>query len=307
MADVLSIVLPVFALVAVGYVGALVGLAPPRMTDGLTDFLFTFCLPVMLFKLVTAAPPLDTLPFSYWLSYYIGTAVIWVLSSLAARHIFKCDGPETVIAGLSAGQANVVIVGTPLILKAYGEEAAFPIAMLIAVNLPITMTAASILLERSKNEGRATFRPLVKNLATHPILIGIFLGIVARILGLHPTGTLASVIDSLSAIALPGSLVALGMAIERYGIRDGFGPALTVTCLRLIVHPAITYLLAFHVFHLPPVWAGTAVLFACAPAGINVYLFAARYGHGQGIASSAVALSTVAMVASSVFWLWVLK
>src|SRR5262249_42894246 len=124
MSEVFSLVLPVFGLIAVGYLGAIVGLAKPQMIDGLSDFLFVFCLPVMLFKLVSSAPPLDTLPSAYWLSYYIGMATVWALSSLIASRVFHCTPGESVIAGLSAGQANIVIVGTPLILKAYGDQAA---------------------------------------------------------------------------------------------------------------------------------------------------------------------------------------
>lgn len=306
MSDVLAIVLPVFGLIAIGYCGALVGLANAQMIDGLTDFLFIFCLPVMLFKMISTAALPDTLPVGYWLSYYIGMATIWIASSMIAARFFKCSRGETVIAGLAAGQANVVIVGTQLILKAYGDEAAFPIAMLIAVNLPITMTVASILLERSKGRGLALM-PLLKNLATHPVLLGIFAGLSAKVVGFQATGVLGGIVDALAGIALPAALVSLGMATRRYGVRDGFGPAVTVTALRMFVHPAITFVLAFYVFRLPPIWAGTAVLFASAPAGINVYLFAARYGAGQGIAASAVTLSTAMMLVSSLLWLWVLK
>jgi malonate transporter and related proteins len=64
--------------------------------------------------------------------------------------------------------------------------------------------------------------------------------------------------------------------------------------------------IAHHVFALPPAWTGTVVLFAAMPAGINAYLFAARYGQGVGIASTTVALSTLLAVGSSIIWLRVL-
>ena len=150
-------------------------------------------------------------------------------------------------------------------------------------------------------------RPLVKSLTTHPILLGIFAGIVAKSFGLQATGTIGSIVDALAGIALPASLVSLGMATQRYGILGDIRPALTVTILRLLVHPAITYVLAVYVFKLPPIWTGAAVLFASAPAGINAYLFAARYGEGQRIASSAVTISTAASTLSILLWMWVLR
>ena len=50
--------------------------------------------------------------------------------ALARRRFFGVGRTEAVVAGFAAGQANTVLVGIPLILKAYGEEGAVPLFLL---------------------------------------------------------------------------------------------------------------------------------------------------------------------------------
>jgi predicted permease len=98
----------------------------------------------------------------------------------------------------------------------------------------------------------------------------------------------------------------MGIALRRYGVRGGLSLALCLTAIKLLLHPALVYALAFFVFPVPPIWAGVAVLFAAAPSGINAYLFAERYKSGVQLSSNGIALSTALSVFSILIWLMVL-
>ncbi|MBN8940655.1 MAG: AEC family transporter [Rhizobiales bacterium] len=307
MLDLVLLVVPVFGLVALGYAAALSGLIGERSNEGITAFLFVIGAPALLFKLITAAVFPETFPWGFWIAYYTGMGVVWIASMVLASRLFRTSHGDAVIAGLSAGQANTVLIGIPIILKAYGDQAGFPIAMLLAVNLPITMTVATLMLEGSRSaHGGAVLRKLVKGLTTHPLLIAMAAGVLAQVVGFRPSGPFAAMLDMLANTTVPLSLFALGLSLKAYGVKADLPVALMISLLRLLVHPAIAYVVATHVFALPPAWTGTVVLFAAMPAGINAYLFAARYGQGVGIASTSVALSTVLSVATTVLWLWVL-
>lgn len=307
MTDLVFLVLPVFGLVAIGYVAGLLGLIGERANEGLTSYLFVIGSPALLFKLLTAATFPDVFPWGYWIAYYAGMAAIWIAATTLASRLFRRPHGEAVIAGLAAGQANTVLIGIPIILKAYGEAAAFPIAMLMAVNLPITMTVATLMLEGTRAaQGGALAGRLARGLATHPLLLAIVAGLAAQAIGYRPTGAVAAMLSMVADATIPLSLIALGLSLKTYGVRADVPVALMVSALRLLVHPLIAWIIAAHVFALPPAWAGTVVLFAAMPAGINAYLFAARYGEGVGIASTAVALSTGLSVFSSILWLRVL-
>jgi predicted permease len=207
-----------------------------------------------------------------------------------------------VVAGFSAGQANTVLVGIPMILKAYGDAGAVPLFLLIAVHLPVTMTLATLMAEGRK----ASLLAILRRLATHPIIIGILAGSACRPAAPYVPEPLWQVVDLIAAAAVPCSLVGMGIALRRYGLQAGWKLPTLISALKLGLHPLIVFLLATQVFEMPRAWAGVAVLFAACPSGINAYLFAERYGEGISIASSAVALSTALALATILIWLQIL-
>ncbi|HSP26666.1 MAG TPA: AEC family transporter, partial [Saliniramus sp.] len=115
-----------------------------------------------------------------------------------------------------------------------------------------------------------------------------------------------TMLEMLGSAAVPGALIATGVALHRYGLKSDWKMPAVICVLKLIVHPAIVYVLAFHVMALPPLWGATAVLLAACPTGINAYLLAQNYREGVALASGSVFLTTVLALATTVFWLAIL-
>jgi hypothetical protein len=297
--DILAILAPVFILIGLGLGLRAARILGDRTGDGLSDYVFTLAVPFLLFKTLARAEIPAVQPWGYWIAYFAGVAAVWLVGMLAARRVFGRASTAAVASGFAAGQANTVLVGIPVILNAFGAAGAVPLALLLAVHLPITMTAATLMAE-----GRnASWAIVARKLATHPIIIGILAGSLARpVAGVMPQ-TLWSVVDLIAATAVPCALVTLGIALYRYGLKGGVALPAVLTALKLIAHPLIVFVLARHVFALPPVWTGVAVMFAACPCGINAYLFAERYGDGMAETSSAIALSTLLSVVTMVGWL----
>ena len=302
MNELLAINLPVFLLIGLGYAAALFGLLDRRASEGLSDFVFSLAMPALVLRTMTGATLPPSQPWGYWASYFLGVASVWAIGMGLARRWHARSHAESVVAGFSSGQANTVLVGIPVILQAFGDAGAAPLFLLIAVHLPVTMTCATLLYEGRKG---VPWAQIARRLALHPILLALFAGILLSGLDVAPSGPVKAVIDGLSAAASPCALIAMGLALQQYGLRTGLRETLPVVGLKLIVHPAIVYGLAFHVFDMPRVWAGVATLFAAMPTGVNAFLFAARHRVGEELASSAIALSTVLALATTLFWVWV--
>ncbi|WP_457094510.1 AEC family transporter [Microvirga sp. P5_D2] len=302
MLDLLMIVLPVFGLIGIGYVARQTGFVSERMGEGLSEFVFTLSVPCLIFRTLVRADIPEVQPWGYWISYFVGVAVVWIAAMLIGRSFFGLKGVSGVVAGFSAGQANTVFVGVPMILKAYGDAGAVPLFLLIAVHLPVTMTLATVLAE-----GRQA-SPLIilRRLVTHPIVVGILAGSALRPIASYIPAPGWQVLDLIASAAVPCALISMGIALRRYGLQTGLKLPMIISALKLIVHPLIVLLLATHVFDMPPVWAGVAVLFASCPSGINAYLFAERYNEGVALASSAVTLSTILALGTTLLWLYVL-
>ena len=303
MTDLIAVIAPVFGLMAAGFFASWSGLLSARAGEGLSEFVFTLSIPALIFRTMATAALPDVQPWGYWLAYFIATALVWAAVMLATRRLLNVPHRQSVIAGLIASQSNTVLVGIPLLLRAYGEPGAVPLFLLIAVHLPLMLTAAAVMIEGG---GGFDALGLAKRLALNPVLLSLFLGVAFRFSGLPLGGPPKAVIDGLAGASIPCALVAMGMSLRRYGVAAEFGLASLIAGFKLIVHPALVYLFAFKVFAMPPVWAGVAVLFAAMPCGVNSYLFAERYKTGVAMCSSAIALTTLLSLGTCLFWLWML-
>ncbi|QFR33538.1 AEC family transporter [Ancylobacter sp. TS-1] len=301
------VVAPVFGLIGLGFVASLSGHLRERAAEGLSEYVFGLAVPVLIFKtLAEARLPEEGQPWGYWIAYFTGAFIVFAIGMLVAKRVFGRGHIEAVIQGFTSGQANTVFVGVPLILQAFGPEGAVPLFLLIAIHLPIMMVLATVLAEgAAAGISLGSLRRLGRMLAFNPILLGIYAGGIAKLLGYTPDGVLKQTLDMLAASAVPCALVSLGLALHRYPIRGDIGPALVISTLKLAVHPAIVYALT-RVLPMPPVWADVAVVFAAMPCGINAYLLAQRYQAGVTASASAVSLSTAASLFTVTVWFLIL-
>jgi malonate transporter and related proteins len=306
MLDTLSIVLPIFLLIAFGYGIAALGWLKNSVADALSEFVFIVAIPILLFRTLATAQWPESQPLFYWAAYFGALAIIWVLATVVARRMFGLSGQDVPLAAFTAAQSNTVFVGIPLILNAFGERASVPLFLLLAIHLPITMTAATLLVE-NKGLGLRQSREMLIKLATHPILIGIFAGLVFRLSGLSMPAPMGTASKLMADAAAPTALFALGMTLRRYGLGEPLRLVAFISALKLMVHPALVYVLAFHVLPVPPIWAAVAVLFAACPCGVNAYLLAQRYDRGVALSSGAIALSTLLAVVTASFWVWMVS
>ena len=302
-----DIVLPVFGVIAVGYGCAWTGLLRERVAEGVSDYVYTIAIPLLIFRTLSEAELPDISPWGYWLVYFAGAGVAWTIGQMLSLRAFRRDVREAIVHGFTSGQSNIVLVGIPLVLSAFGEPGAVPLFLLVAVNLPLMMTTASLMMEGTgAGLSRAAFLNLARNLATNLILISFVVGIAAQFAGLRATGAPKAVIDLIAQSAVPCALFAMGLALRRYGVMGDLSMTGAITALKLVVHPLVVWLLVTYVVPLPPVLAGVAVLFAAMPCGINAYLLAQRYNAGVAAAAGAVSLSTTISIVSISFWLWLI-
>jgi predicted permease len=243
----LAIVLPVFGLIAIGYLARRIGLVTDRGGEGLAEFVFALAVPCLLFRTLVRAEIPDVQPWGYWIAYFAGVAVAWSLAMLIGRRFFGVTGTSAVVAGFAAGQANTVLFGVPMILKAYGDEGAVPLFLLIAVHLPVTMTLATVMAEGRK----ASALTILKRLLTHPIVVGILAGSAFRLLALPIPGPAWQVVGMIADAAIPCALIGMGTSLRRYGLEAGWRIPAMISVLKLGIHPLVVLVLATQVFEMP--------------------------------------------------------
>ena len=311
MDQIVTIVLPVFGLIGIGYAISWLKLLPEGSDRALADFCFVVALPLLIFRILVTADFTGGSPLFVWLAYYAGFATVWVLGTFTVRQLFGRDARTGVVAGVSSAFPNVVLLAIPLVILAYGDEGAAALAVLLTINLPVMMTVSAILNERAlvvdgvvtQTNPRAAFRAAAVAVVTNPIIIGIAVGIAWRLTGLPLGGPAGTVVNRLADVAGTVALFTVGMNLRQYGISGNLWPALIIAGLKLVVMPAIVFAMVATVIPLPPVWAKALVICAACPTGVNAWLVAARFRTGQGLASNVLTLGTAMSAVTVALWL----
>lgn len=311
MLSILTIVVPVFGLIMLGWTAA----KSRYLGDGsgrvLAEFAFKVAMPAFLFKAMATAKPLEGSALSLVAAYFGALGLTWIAATLASRWILRRPAPDAAVVAMGATFGNTVMLGIPLALTAFGPDAAAPMALIIAIETPLMWIAATVQMEialrREGQQAKSGSLTVLTELLLNPIILSMLLGLAWRMTGL-PLPELPDRMLTLAAqAAVPTALFALGMTLANYSIRGELGTATLIGLLKLALYPAFAYVLAVEVFALPKLWASLVILMAAMPVGANAYLFAARYDRVVAAVSGALAASTIIAIASISALLFVLS
>jgi malonate transporter len=82
---------------------------------------------------------------------------------------------------------------------------------------------------------------------------------------------------------------------------------LVVVFAKLVLFPAIVWVMTHLVFTLPDGWAAVLVVMAAISSGLNCYMFALPYPKAVPLAAASVTLSTVLAIFTVFGWLWLVS
>lgn len=293
---VIDVILPVFGVIAVGFAAAKLGWFDRSATRGLSLFVFNFSVPLLLLRSLAATPLPSEIQWGFLISYYAGAFIVFGLNMVIAGRGFGRRLDEQAIFGLSAAFSNTVLLGIPLVLTTYGDEASLPLFLIIAVHGLIMFPTVTLIIEGSRGRGVGTFsilRATLLGLVRNPIIWGLLAGLLFNQMNWTISGAADEITALLARAALPCSLFAMGASLAGFKVAGHVNQAMVGVSLKLVVHPLLVWLLASYVFAIDPMWAGVAVLLAAMPTGINVYLFAQRYGICIGSSATMVLIGSV--------------
>ncbi|OUR76285.1 hypothetical protein A9Q83_15940 [Alphaproteobacteria bacterium 46_93_T64] len=309
MFAVLSVIGPVFALVALGYMSVRLRLYPETGVGGLISFVNNFATPCLLFQAMLTVDFSTAFNPEYLFSFYIGAFSCFAISYLIARLIFKRRAGESVSVGFSAYFTNTILLGLPIIQRAYGNEALPMLFAIVGFHAPLLMSFGMIVMEFARRDGAPMGQAVKHSLARvvrNPLLIGISLGILMNLSGFELPELIDDATKMMARAVLPAALFGLGGALVQYKLRESWGQALISSLLKLVLHPLIALFFSHYVFGLDWDLVRVAVLTAAMPSGLNVYIFATLFNRATDVAANTVLQSTVLGVFSISGWLLVL-
>jgi predicted permease len=294
MSALINVVIPVFGVILTGYVAARLGLLGADSAAALNRFVFYFAMPPALFTFAARAPVAEIFNWPF-IGAIAGGALVTLLPALfVGRFWFRQDVATLGVAGFASGAGNVVFMGLPLLLTAYGPSGALP-TIIAALCLTLLFFCSAIaVLEIARDTGSWSLGVVAKSIVAvfkNPAVISPLLGILFALTGLALPKAVSNYLDLMGAVVGPGALFALGLSLadRKVGhIRE----VVWLSTLKLIVNPLATFAFVTWVFVMDPFWAKAAVVLSAMPIAANVFVIAQQYKVHVAAASAAIVVST---------------
>jgi predicted permease len=294
MIDVfLDAVLPVFAVVAVGFAFGRGGLFEFSAALALNRFVFYLALPVLLFRLIATAP-FEWFEWFLILAFLLAEFALYAAGYLIARFGFGRSQTESLLLGMSAAFANQVFFVLPIALQLYGETGAMPVVAISTFDVVVLLGGTILVLDatREKTQGITLVR-LLRLFVRNPPIIGITAGVVANLVDLPVTGGLDLFARFVGETAAPCSLFALGLILMAQRDEAGLRVPLAISGLKLAGMPMVAWLLIYGVFQIGPEWSNPAMLVAAGPTGAMPFVLALQYQVPVATIARTILISTL--------------
>ena len=308
---VLSALLPVVALIVLGFLLGRARWLGPGLVKQLSNLAFMVLTPVLLFRTMgkVHVEQLDLKPAA---AYIMALALVF-----AGMLVWRGMNRGAAVLALAVTYSNAVMIGIPLVSLAWGDAGLVTLFTLIPIHSLLLLTSATVVLEfvlaheelaassavaarLLQVAGRALRKALV-----HPVPLPIIAGLLFAQTGLQIPPWLDQPMRWLGSAFGPLALVLVGISLGGAAIGAQLLPALALTGMKNLLLPALAALLGW-LLGMQGLPLTVLVVTAALPIGANVFMFSQRYGVAEELITASVAVSTVlAVVTVSVVMLLV--
>jgi predicted permease len=173
MSMLIDVVVPVFAIVGLGYFAGIFRVLGPESATALNRFVYYFALPPVLF-IYPARQPIDQVLHWPFISAFIaGAAITLAVAWLANRLWLHHNSSTFSLHALVLVYPNTSYMGVPLFLTAFGTEGAMPAIIATVVGITLFVGSTIAVLEAARAKGPSAIkiaREVVGTLACNPLL-----------------------------------------------------------------------------------------------------------------------------------------
>ena len=289
----LSLALPLFLLVLTGYAAMRLSGWPTVVSDSLTRFVFSVAMPAMLFRLMSDSAKLPPVDSRLLIAFFGGCLIVFAIGRLLSWKLFALDGVSQSVFALGGIFSNCVMLGLPVAKVAFGDEAVPSVALVLVFNALILWTLVTVSVEWAKHGSFSMrgFARTARGVLTNPVVVGILSGTFFSLTGLPLPQFVDETLGMVAQAAAPMALIALGMGLAEYGVREGWRISVAVSVVKLIVSPLVVWGLAW-LIGLPRMETQVVVLLSSMSVGANVYLMSRQFKALEGPTASSLVLST---------------
>ncbi len=303
MDQVLTITIPIFLLIAIGYAATRAGLIEQTGLRGLAAFVLNFALPALIMRALASRHLSDLADPRYLLVYGCASLSVFAFVFFAARFAYRRDRTASAIRALGATASNSGFIGYPVAALVLGAPAGVALSFNMAFENIILIPLALALAESGaggSTNARETLRRTAGRLVRNPLIIAIVVGAALAATGVGLPGPVARAVDMLANASGAAALFAIGGAL--IGLRP-HGMARDVALVvfgKLVLHPLAVFVGLRFAPGLDPTLARAALIFSSVPVITIFPLLGQAYGQTQFCAATLVTGTALSFATISV-------
>jgi len=306
MLQILSITIPIYLIIGLGFVAARWQLFAQPDMRALSRFVVNFCLPALLFRALSQRRLGEVFDGVYLLAYALGSLLVLLGATACIRLLRGKPMPLAALHGLGMAGSNSAFIGYPIALQLLGPAAGVALALTMVVENLMVLPLALVLADSSSalRWDRALLQSL-RGLLRNPMILAIIAGVAFALSGLQLPDTLARTIQIVAGAASPVALFVIGGSLVGLRLQGLHADIAIVVTGKLLLHPLAVFAL---LWLLPPLDAelrAAAVVYACMPM-LSIYPLLAQKYQAESFSAAALLVATVASFATITAWLAVL-
>ncbi|QWD59932.1 AEC family transporter [Polynucleobacter sp. MWH-UH35A] len=304
MLYVFNVVLPVFLLILIGYVGGHSGKLGVNAAIELNRFVVWLALPAQLFNFAANSGWQTLWQPGFITAFFLSCLIVFVLVLLISWMRIR-DLAAASFNGLSASYSNTGYMGIPLCALALGQDGLAP--AIISTFIVFAMFAlATVLIEigiLSHKKSHEIVWSVIKSLCTNPLLIAPVAGLIWAASDLTLYDPIAQVIAFLAAASTPCALVSIGLFLMQKSVAAP-AQAWGISLAKLVLQPLIAWIIAGPILELPNLWINAVVILSALPTGTGPFMLAQYYKADGSVISRVVLITTASSLLILSLFLW---
>jgi predicted permease len=286
----LSIVLPLFINIIVGYTIKRSGLIKTSSFVDFNNLTFNVLFPILIFDAIYNSRLEDFLNFRLMISLLIITLILFAYGQISSRIVSNDKSSQPVISH-SMFRTNFLMIGIPIITSLFGTVGVTTAFLLLSISNPI-FNPLSVLNFELFDRKNISIKKIWLNIITSPLNIATLLGFIFLILNIPlPNFVLVST-GSLASIAPPLALLILGGTLDLSKFKLFDKDFLFALINRLIIIPFVLLFVLLSL-NFPTVEIAALVLFFATPVAVISFSFTLEYKANTDLASSLIVVSTL--------------
>lgn len=290
MVDILTALLPIFALILMGFLLRQKRLLAEAFWLPCEQLNYFYLFPILMFSQVAKA---DLARFQILpLAAAVLGAVLIGAGVLVVWKIWRGQSGEMFSSVIQGAVRPNTYVGVAAAAAMYGSTGLTVTSICIAVAIPL-LNVASIVILMLYGSGRGpTVRQIVRALVTNPVIVSVLAGALFNLSGLHLPQVIGNFFAILGSASLPLGLLAVGAGLDLKAAKSAHGPVLQSSIVKLLLVPLLTLWIGLALNITGPELA-VIVLFNSLPCTPSAYIMAKLLGGDHRLAASIITVQTV--------------